>query len=285
MLIDMHSHLSAFSWDRREDSPGDSWIEREKEAKKELGFRRRAGILSFFSGGRPVEWEGLTRLGREESFWKSFGIHPWYADRYELEDLLPYVNRCDALGEMGMDSVWCQVELSVQRRLLERQLLLAADLKKPVILHTKGQEAPVASLLRDFPGKACVHWYSGPEKDLDAYLEMDCYFTLGPDTAMLWEERPLSLSWEEKERASAWRRMLRRIPVNRLFLETDGIDAVAWALGKRSLPYEALERVLQENLFFLAQEKGLSPAELEKQMERNLWAFMGRPRTAEEDAH
>ena len=80
-----------------------------------------------------------------------------------------------------MDSVWCDIPLDIQQKRLEEQLQIAADLKKPVLLHTKGQEKRIAELLRGFPYHICVHWYSGTEQDLEPYLDMGCYFTLGPD--------------------------------------------------------------------------------------------------------
>lgn len=39
-----------------------------------------------------------------------------------------------------MDSVWCDVDLKIQKEVFEKQLQLAQALNKPVILHTKGQE-------------------------------------------------------------------------------------------------------------------------------------------------
>lgn len=81
----------------------------------------------------------------------------------------------------GMDSVWCDIPLDIQQKRLEEQLQIAADLKKPVLLHTKGQEKRIAELLRGFPYHICAHWYSGTEQDLEPYLDLGCYFTLGPD--------------------------------------------------------------------------------------------------------
>ena len=36
-----------------------------------------------------------------------------------------------------MDSVWCDVDLKIQKEVFEKQLQLAQALNKPVILHTK----------------------------------------------------------------------------------------------------------------------------------------------------
>ena len=41
-------------------------------------------------------------------------------------------SECDYIGEIGMDSVWCDIPLDIQQKRLEEQLQIAADLKKPV---------------------------------------------------------------------------------------------------------------------------------------------------------
>lgn len=79
------------------------------------------------------------------------------------------------------DPVWCDIPLDIQQKRLEEQLQIAADLKKPVLLPYEGQEKRIAELLCGFPYHICVHWYSGTEQDLEPYLDMGCYFTLGPD--------------------------------------------------------------------------------------------------------
>ena len=53
------------------------------------------------------------------------------------------------VGEIGMDSVWCQVPLPIQERVFREQLAMACSLKKPVVLHTKGQEKAIASILKE----------------------------------------------------------------------------------------------------------------------------------------
>lgn len=270
MLLDMHCHLSALSHDWQ-SAPSGNW---QFLAKREMEIRKKEGILSFLSGGTPWQWEMLLELRQRENFLSSFGIHPWYGDLYFPEGMEEYVKKCDAVGEIGMDNVWCQVDLSIQKKVFEKQLLLAADLHKPVILHTKGQERTVASMLRGFPEKVCVHWYSGSERDLEAYLERDCYFTLGPDVALFCRGNLEDFSDEKQKEAQVRMRMLREIPKNRLFLETDGISAAAWAVGEESLPLEKLGHVLRENLFAAASFKGVCPKELEAQFLDNLREFL-----------
>lgn len=165
------------------------------------------------------------------------GLHPWYADQYTVQDMEPYIRRCPVVGEIGMDSVWCRVPLPVQEQVFREQLAMACILKKPVILHTKGQEKAIASILKEYPNRYLVHWYSC-EEYLEEYLALDCYFSVGPD---VW--------WNPAVAQAA-----KRIPRDRVLVETDGLGAVQWAYengpeeGKRTAPgtvSEALENTVR----------------------------------------
>lgn len=298
-MLDMHAHLYCLSEEFEMQSrairegeralklcgkegeglspgPAQGGTARLAAAERELALRKEHGIRTCFSGGNPVEWEFLSRLrGREELLF-CFGVHPWYADRYDPERYGDLLKSCDILGEIGMDSVWCQVDLGRQRRVLERQLQMAADFHKPVVLHTKGQEAEIAGAIRGFPNPVCVHWYSGDEESLEAFLALDCYFTLGPDFASLCQSDPEALSDEEKEKQLLYRRMLSEIPRERLFLETDGITAVAWARNTAHLELSEIPAVLAENRAYLAAQKGKTEEEIQSVIEENLERFLGR---------
>ena len=138
-MIDFHAHLSF-----------------EGEAE----WRQKQGILTCFSAGTPKQWEKLEPVRKEKYALASFGIHPWYADQFRSRSYRTYMQECDMIGEIGMDSVWCRVPLADQQRELEWQLQAAEDLGKPAVLHTKGQERRIGEMIRGFKGKLCVHWYS-----------------------------------------------------------------------------------------------------------------------------
>lgn len=248
-MIDMHAHLACLT-DRA-------------ESLQELELRSEHGILTCFSAGTPAEWRYMEPFRGRPELRFSFGIHPWYADKYPAEDCREALEQCDLIGEIGMDSVWCEVPLPVQQRQLERQLRTAADLGKPVLLHTKGQEGRIADIIRGFPGKVCVHWYSGPEQEFDSFLEQGCYFTLGPDTPRLCRAGDgLRL------------RMVREVPADRLFAETDGVSAIAWARGAQRAELWEIPAALRETLACAAAERGQTAAALKARMRKNFDAFL-----------
>ena len=279
-VLDMHAHLAFLTgggipkWEQKEKTSA------YEAGKKELDFRYQNGIATCLSSGTPEEWEYMRQFREREELFLSFGIHPWYADRYRPEEAKEAYQECDYIGEIGMDSVWCDVPLDIQQKRLKEQLQIAADLKKPVLLHTKGQEKRIAEVLHDFPYRICVHWYSGTEQDLEPYLDLGCYFTLGPDFSaacgLTAEERLLrGFSREEKEqKRSLYRRMLQEIPVDRLFVETDGISAVAWAMGAQEANWEMLPLALRANMQTLAGVAKKSEKELQRQICKNLAEFL-----------
>lgn len=298
-MIDMHAHFFC--------------IEREESVTEELRLRRADGLRTFFSCGTPEEWEKTKELRSREEVYVSFGIHPWYADRYDAEEYTELFQMCDAVGEIGMDNVWCEVPYEIQRRQLERQLDMAASLGKAIILHTKGQEKEIAQMIRDFPNPVCVHWYSGDIDTFEQFLELGCYFTLGPDFAQLCKaadtgqidttggtyktadtssiagkaadmaegtsqtadsvpkELKSDFNWEQ---VRLYGRMAREIPLDRLFLETDGISAVAWALGSEYTGLDQISQVLWENARYLAEIRNIEEETLCRRMEQNLNEFL-----------
>lgn len=269
-VIDMHSHLLCLS----EENKGPGFAEKLSLAEEELALRKKAGIATFLSGGRPEEWKFLQQLRDREELLFCCGVHPWYAGQYEalVDDRISgasfceLLSGCDAVGEIGMDSVWCDVPLQVQRSVFVCQLSLAAELGKPVILHTKGQEEQIAELIRDFPGKICVHWYSGGPAALEKLIALGCYFTLGPDLG----DSPL------------YRKMLTEIPADRLFVETDGITSVLWARGIESLEgyrtgacfLPQIPEVLERSMGIVASFHGMDVKALRERMRQNLAEFL-----------
>lgn len=273
---------------------------------QELKLRRSQGTAAFFSCGTLREWEQVEKnvekfhesvgkvdcfCGKEESdcrevvekdIYRSFGIHPWHCSGYadlcsdvlveKTGPLWEAYTKCDAVGEIGMDSVWCDILLELQKEVFCVQLQIAEVLGKPVILHTKGQEREIAGLIRDFKGKICVHWYSGDVETLQQYQQKDCHFTLGPDLARVLRGQAAGAA--DQASAELYRYMLDHIPAERLFLETDGVSAVAWARGAEELPLDEIPAVLKDNLRCLAERKGMTEAEMNRKMWENLGEFL-----------
>ena len=216
----------------------------------------RARVRTVFCGVDP-ESAALALALRSENRLAACGLHPWQADRFTMGELLPFIRESAALGEIGLDSVWTGVDMAIQRRAFAEQLDLAQGLGLPVVLHTKGMEGEIARTLRGYDVPKLVHWYSCGEY-LPDYLDQDCYFTVGPD----YESNPTVQA------------LIRRVSLDRLLTETDGLEAVAWALN-RDVAAADIRAVIEGELRAIARVHGITVFEAEDRVEENLARFLG----------
>ena len=218
---------------------------------------RRGDFFQLVSAATPEECRCLDTLrGQDPRLFYSCGVHPWQSDTVPITALTPWLSAACALGEIGMDSVWCTVDLAVQRQVFRAQLRLAEALRKPVILHTKGCEQAVLEEIESFPCPILVHWYSSSEH-LEGYLRRDCYFTVGPDF----------------ESNLAVRQVAAAVPLHRLMVESDGVAGAAWALG-RDLAASELPDLLQASIQSLARLRGIAPSAMEELLFQNALRFI-----------
>ncbi len=155
------------------------------------------------------------------------GVHPHAAGalpahwRRELDALLtdPEVR---AAGETGLDFNRDYSPRPDQEAVFIAQLELAAERKKPVFLHERDSEGRFFELLgplaEDLTG-GVLHCFTGSERDLDRALEAGLHIGI---TGWICDER----------RGGALQNMARRIPADRLMIETDA----PWLLPRTLRP-------------------------------------------------
>lgn len=236
MLIDAHLHFS-----------------QEDVENNIIEVMAENNLYGLVAATNPVEAKWLQELAKgTPHVLPTYGLHPWYADRYDLAEMWPYLMDTACIGEIGMDSVWCHVDLVQQRKVFVAQMEMAEKKGCPVILHTKGQEKEIAGIIADYTVPVLVHWYSC-EGHLDLYLERDCYFTVGPDV----------------KRNKAVQQVVKEVPLNRLFVESDGLSALEWVRGEK-VAARGLPVCLREIMAYVTKAKGLSFVDVENQMAENL---------------
>ena len=222
--------------------------------REECALRQKQGVLTMLSSGTPEQAEKAFALAEEfPVLCVTSGLHPWYSNQYDVEAMLPYVKKVPVIGEIGLDCVWCEVPMEIQKKVFIRQLDWVREMGKPVVLHTKGCESAIADILDDYPELTCiVHWYSGPVDVLPRYLSRkNCYFTIGPDAAV----------------SESVQAVIQAVPQDRILFETDGMGAVRWAIGE--VKTECLSDVLQKDVVFAAKMRGVSPEALAQAANEN----------------
>ncbi len=165
--------------------------------------------------------EALALCGDYRDLYAAVGIHPNSADdlqRSTLRQLETYASRDStvAIGEIGLDYYWDKNPRVIQRRMFEAQLELAAEMELPVIVHNReasddvidvleGWASTLPGSIRERPG--VLHSFSGTAAHAERALALGFYlgFT-GPITF---------------KRADDLRAIARRVPLDRLLIETD----------------------------------------------------------------
>ncbi|MBR0334191.1 MAG: TatD family hydrolase [Bacteroidales bacterium] len=129
----------------------------------------------------------------------SIGIHPWKAASPEAQQLLDESGafthtavesfrsllqhpRVVLMGEIGLDKL-CDAPFDKQLLLLEQQLLLAADLRKPLILHVVKAMDEVLALHRRFSSQIpawIIHGFRGNAQQAQQYLRHGFHLSFGP---------------------------------------------------------------------------------------------------------
>jgi TatD DNase family protein len=157
-------------------------------------------------------------LMREEGVYGAFGIHPHDAKSYspELEAKLVAAMadaKTLAWGEIGLDDHYNQSPPEVQRDVFSRQIRMAVQSGKPLIIHTREAEADTLELLdREAPAdwKIHVHCFTSSPGMAATLLERFPNLCLG-FTGIVTFRNALELQ-----------EVVRLTPLERMLLETDG---------------------------------------------------------------
>ena len=183
------------------------------------------------------------RIHFMDDLYYSMGIHPFDADIVDqqfgssYEDLIKDAN---LIGEIGMDACWCDTPFEDQERAFVMSLDLAKKYNKPIILHTKMMEARIYEILKDYDLDMVIHWYSC-DKYVREFIDLGCHFTVGP--AIFVDENV--------------RNMVKLLPLDRILVETDGVEAIEWLFKKKFDPSN-LRNILEAVINELADIKHVS---------------------------
>jgi TatD DNase family protein len=196
-VIDTHAHLDAGP------DPPEALIERARAA----GVERIVAVGSGLDSCRTT----LALAERHAGVFAALGIHPHQAGSTEssrldeLRELLADA-RAVAVGETGLDFFRDYAPREAQERLFRRHLELAAELAKPVVVHTRGAEDTTAELLADFAGTVVLHCFSSAGL-LPVALERRYYVSFAGNVTY--------------PKAADLREAAAAVPPDRLLVETD----------------------------------------------------------------
>jgi len=240
-MTDTHAHLDACA------DPAEEVLARARVA----GVDRVVAIGSGLASCR----ETLAIAARGQGVWAALGIHPHQAadddaDRlHELRELLTD-ERAVSVGEIGLDFFRDYAPRDKQRDLFARQLELASELEKPVVIHMRAAEEETAAMLTGFQGTVILHCFSSPEL-LPVALERGYYASFAGNVTY--------------PKAESLREAASQIPADRLLAETD--SPYLSPQPRRGRPNEPANIV--HTVATLAEARGEDPADLARRLDEN----------------
>ena len=209
-----------------------------------------------------------------------FGVHPWEAlEEFKAESLklkvdeelraLLIANPSAGVGEIGLDRLKCRDIPPLMREVFEAQLAFAFELRRPVVLHgakcwgqvvrtcekaleerhlrrSAGGSRLSGDAASELPLRFLFHGFSRSDGLIPDIVRLGGFISVGP--AVL------------NDHAVNYRELVRKIPVDRLLVETDRTDGTGVSI------YDVLART--------AELRGISAAELERITDVNVDAFM-----------
>lgn len=181
-FVDTHTHL------------GDAQFDDDRQAV--IARSLEAGVTRLIEiADAPEEWNRAAALVRTSpnSLRCAFGLHPYYADRFDggltalLQAALAATPEAVAIGEIGLDYAKTRIPPEVQRRAFAALLEAGRDWGVPLIIHCRDAYADLVDMLRErfrapptdrrFWG--VVHCFSGTSEDAEACAALG--FALGAD--------------------------------------------------------------------------------------------------------
>ena len=253
-LVDTHCHVDSEQF----DSDREAVIERALAA----GVER---MMAIGTGDGPPDLEAAIRLADRYPFiYATIGVHPHDAakageETFERLRELARHPKVLAIGEIGLDYHYDFSPRDVQRQIFERQLALAREAGKPIVIHTREAWADTLDMLRShWRGEGIMHCFTGDETQAREALDLGFYLAFGGVLTF--------------PKAESLREAARMTPADRIVIETDCpyLAPVPYR-GKRNEPAFVVEAVRR-----LAEVRGVAAEEIARTTTEN-WERLCRP--------
>jgi TatD DNase family protein len=173
-LVDSHCHLD----DSKFDEDREQVIERARAA----GVER---MLAIGTGNGPPDLEVALRLADRYPFlYATIGVHPHDASKateetfVRLRELAAHP-KVLAIGEIGLDYHYDFSPRDVQRAVFERQLGLAAEVGKPIVIHTREAWDDTLAQVRALPHGGIMHCFTGDAGQARQALDRGFHLSFG----------------------------------------------------------------------------------------------------------
>ena len=142
----------------------------------------------------------------------SVGLHPWFLDSKNWEKDWDRIwkaaqkHQVVAIGEIGLDRL-VSIDWMLQLKVLKHQIEIANQLNLPLLIHCVRAFPETMQALKQAKVPVLFHGFSGKYSHIDSAVKAGYYISFGK--ALL-------------NQASAAKQTFTQIPLEQIFLETDG---------------------------------------------------------------
>ena len=202
-IFDTHAHYDDEAFDEDRDAL--------LTGLPENGIARVVNVgASLASCKRTIEL-----MNRYDYIYGAIGVHP--SETAELNDRAfdwlrqqCQLGKCVAVGEIGLDYYWDEPDRELQKEWFRRQLNMARELDKPVIIHSRDAAKDTVELMTEEHAEeigGVIHCYSYTKETAGVFLKMGFYFGIGGVLTF--------------KNAKKLKEAVAYIPLERIVLETD----------------------------------------------------------------
>jgi TatD DNase family protein len=218
VCIDTHAHLQISHFDA------------DREAVIQRAFEAGVEKIIVVSTDAASSRQSLQLAEKYPGLFAAVGIHPTDCGKATDEDFAVIAElarhpKAVAIGEIGLDFYWKPFSQETQQRAFIRQLHLAQELRKPVIIHNREAGAAILQTLHNAGINhlsGVFHCFSENGEYVQRVLAFGCY---------------ISFTGNLTYKKSTLPDVAAQVPLERLLLETDApFMAPMPHRGKRNEP-------------------------------------------------
>ena len=203
MLFDTHAHYD----DERFDEDRDALLASMPE--------NNVGLILNPGCDAETSRKAVGYANRYPFVYAAVGLHPeniedgWTQTLDEIRTLAQSEPRVRAIGEIGLDYYWDNEPHEVQQKWFIRQLELAGEVKKPVIIHSREAAADTMYIMKNYAQGlgGVIHCYSYSREMAEEYVKMGFYIGIGGVVTF--------------KNAKKLKDVAAAIPIEKIVLETD----------------------------------------------------------------
>jgi len=242
-------------------------LKSEEDLKESL---ERVDFLITIGCDKEEIKKAIKIANKYENVYASIGYHPYDVneitdeDLKDLKELARKEEKVIAIGECGLDYYRDITPKDKQVYFFEKQIEMAKQLNLPLIVHSREANRDTEDILENyapFEAGGIIHCFGGDLQMMEKCIDMGFYISFAGNITY--------------PKAESLREVLKRVPLDRLLLETDSpFLAPQKKRGKPNKPsYIFYTRDFVANLL------GISPEELEKITDENAKKLLKIPQS------